>query len=99
MIEAITKIARTSRQMLEEIGRKPTPEELAEKLGMPLEKLRKILNIATLSLESPVGDEENSHLGDFIEDVDAILPIDAAIQSNLKETTTRDPASLSARQN
>ena len=91
MIETINKIVRTSRQMLNEIGREPTPEELAEKLGMPLEKVRKVLKIAKepLSLETPVGDEEDSHLGDFIEDKNAILPIDAAIQSNLRETTTR----------
>ena len=83
MIETINKIVRTSRQMLNEIGREPTPEELAEKLGMPLEKVRKVLKIAKepLSLETPVGDEEDSHLGDFIEDKNAILPIDAAIQS------------------
>ena len=91
MIETINKIVRTSRQMLNEIGREPTPEELAEKLGMPLEKVRKVLKIAKepLSLETPIGDEEDSHLGDFIEDKNAILPIDAAIQSNLRETTTR----------
>ncbi len=96
MIETINKIVRTSRQMLNEIGREPTPEELAEKLGMPLEKVRKVLKIAKepLSLETPVGDEEDSHLGDFIEDKNAILPIDAAIQSNLRETTTRVLASL-----
>src|SRR5207253_2188157 len=95
MIETINKIVRTSRQMLNEIGREPTPEELAEKLGMPLEKVRKVLKIAKepLSLETPVGDEEDSHLGDFIEDKNAILPIDAAIQSNLRETTTRVLAS------
>src|SRR5256712_430195 len=89
MIETIIKIVRTSRQMLNEIGREPTPEELAEKLGMPLEKVRKVLKIAKepLSLETPIGDEEDSHLGDFIEDKNAILPIDAAIQSNLRETT------------
>src|SRR5580692_3436848 len=88
MIETINKIVRTSRQMLNEIGREPTPEELAEKLGMPLEKVRKVLKIAKepLSLETPIGDEEDSHLGDFIEDKNAILPIDAAIQSNLRET-------------
>ena len=100
MIETINKIVRTSRQMLNEIGREPTPEELAEKLGMPLEKVRKVLKIAKepLSLETPVGDEENSHLGDFIEDKNAILPIDAAIQSNLRETTTRVLASLTPRE-
>ena len=100
MIETINKIVRTSRQMLNEIGREPTPEELAEKLGMPLEKVRKVLKIAKepLSLETPVGDEEDSHLGDFIEDKNAILPIDAAIQSNLRETTTRVLASLTPRE-
>ena len=100
MIETINKIVRTSRQMLNEIGREPTPEELAEKLGMPLEKVRKGLKIAKepLSLETPVGDEEDSHLGDFIEDKNAILPIDAAIQSNLRETTTRVLASLTPRE-
>jgi RNA polymerase primary sigma factor len=94
MIETINKIVRTSRQMLNEIGREPTPEELAEKLGMPLEKIAK----EPLSLETPVGDEEDSHLGDFIEDKNAILPIDAAIQSNLRETTTRVLASLTPRE-
>ena len=100
MIETINKIVRTSRQMLNEIGREPTPEELAEKLGMPLEKVRKVLKIAKepLSLETPVGDEEDLHLGDFIEDKNAILPIDAAIQSNLRETTTRVLASLTPRE-
>src|SRR5438128_11412669 len=100
MIETINKIVRTSRQMLNEIGREPTPEELAEKLGMPLEKVRKVLKIAKepLSLETPIGDEENSHLGDFIEDKNAILPIDAAIQSNLRETTTRVLASVTPRE-
>ncbi len=100
MIETINKIVRTSRQMLNEIGREPTPEEMAEKLGMPLEKVRKVLKIAKepLSLETPVGDEEDSHLGDFIEDKNAILPIDAAIQSNLRETTTRVLASLTPRE-
>ncbi len=100
MIETINKIVRTSRQMLNESGREPTPEELAEKLGMPLEKVRKVLKIAKepLSLETPVGDEEDSHLGDFIEDKNAILPIDAAIQSNLRETTTRVLASLTPRE-
>jgi RNA polymerase primary sigma factor len=100
MIETINKIVRTSRQMLHEIGREPTPEELAEKLGMPLEKVRKVLKIAKepLSLETPIGDEEDSHLGDFIEDKNAILPIDAAIQSNLRETTTRVLASLTPRE-
>jgi RNA polymerase primary sigma factor len=100
MIETINKIVRTSRQMLNEIGREPTPEELAEKLGMPLEKVRKVLKIAKepLSLETPIGDEENSHLSDFIEDKNAILPIDAAIQSNLRQTTTRALASLTPRE-
>src|SRR5215510_3909522 len=100
MIETINKIVRTSRQMLNEIGREPTPEELAQKLGMPLEKVRKVLKIAKepLSLETPIGDEEDSHLGDFIEDKNAILPIDAAIQSNLRETTTRVLASLTPRE-
>src|ERR1700744_5242389 len=100
MIEPINKIVRTSRQMLHEIGREPTPEELAEKLAMPLEKVRKVLKIAKepISLETPIGDEEDSHLGDFIEDKNAILPIDAAIQSNLRETTTRVLASLTPRE-
>ncbi len=100
MIETINKIVRTSRQMLHEIGREPTPEELAEKLGMPLEKVRKVLKIAKepISLETPIGDEEDSHLGDFIEDKNAILPIDAAIQANLRETTTRVLASLTPRE-
>ncbi len=100
MIETINKIVRTSRQMLHEIGREPTPEELAEKLQMPLEKVRKVLKIAKepISLETPIGDEEDSHLGDFIEDKNAVLPIDAAIQSNLRETTTRVLASLTPRE-
>ncbi|HVC51205.1 MAG TPA: RNA polymerase sigma factor RpoD [Stellaceae bacterium] len=100
MIETINKLVRTSRQMLHEIGREPTPEELAEKLAMPLEKVRKVLKIAKepISLETPIGDEEDSHLGDFIEDKNAILPIDAAIQGNLRETTTRVLASLTARE-
>ena len=100
MIETINKIVRTSRQMLHEIGREPTPEELSEKLAMPLEKVRKVLKIAKepISLETPIGDEEDSHLGDFIEDKNAILPIDAAIQQNLKETTTRVLASLTPRE-
>jgi RNA polymerase primary sigma factor len=100
MIETINKIVRTSRQMLHEIGREPTPEELAEKLAMPLEKVRKVLKIAKepISLETPIGDEEDSHLGDFIEDRNAVLPIDAAIQSNLRETTTRVLASLTPRE-
>jgi RNA polymerase primary sigma factor len=100
MIETINKIVRTSRQMLTEIGREPTPEELAEKLGMPVEKVRKTLKIARepLSLETPIGEEGDSNLGDLIEDKNAILPIDAMIQSNLRETTTRVLASLTARE-
>ena len=100
MIETINKLVRTSRQMLHEIGREPTPEELAEKLQMPLEKVRKVLKIAKepISLETPIGDEEDSHLGDFIEDKNAMQPIDAAIQGNLRETTTRVLASLTARE-
>ena len=100
MIDTINKIVRTSRQMFSEIGREPTPEELAEKLHMPLEKVRKTLKIAKepLSLETPIGDQEDSHLGDLIEDKNAILPIDAAIQSNLRETTTRTLASLTPRE-
>ncbi|MGQ0446527.1 MAG: RNA polymerase sigma factor RpoD [Beijerinckiaceae bacterium] len=100
MIETINKIVRSSRQMLHEIGREPTPEELAEKLAMPLEKVRKVLKIAKepVSLETPIGDEEDSHLGDFIEDKNAILPIDSAIQSNLRETTTGVLASLTPRE-
>ena len=100
MIETINKLVRTSRQMLHEIGREPTPEELAVKLGMPLEKVRKVLKIAKepISLETPIGDEEDSHLGDFIEDKNAIQPLDSAIQANLRETTTRVLASLTARE-
>jgi RNA polymerase primary sigma factor len=100
MIETINKIVRTSRQMLHEIGREPTPEELAERLVMPLDKVRKVMKIAKepVSLETPIGDEEDSHLGDFIEDKNAILPLDAAIQSNLRETTTRILASLTPRE-
>ncbi len=100
MIETINKIVRTSRQMLHEIGREPTPEELAEKLVMPLDKVRKVMKIAKepVSLETPIGDEEDSHLGDFIEDKNAILPLDAAIHSNLRETTTRILASLTPRE-
>ena len=100
MIEAINKVVRTSRRMLNEIGREPTPEELAEKLGMPLETVRKVLKVAKepLSLETPIGDEEDCHLGDLIEDKNAILPIDAAIQSNLRETTTRVLAFLTPRE-
>ena len=100
MIETINKIVRTSRQMLHEIGREPTPEELSEKLQMPLDKVRKVLKIAKepISLETPIGDEEDSNLGDFIPDSNAIQPIDAAIQSNLRETTTRVLASLTPRE-
>lgn len=100
MIETINKIVRTSRQILHEIGREPTPEELAEKLMMPLDKVRKVLKIAKepISLETPVGDEDDSHLGDFIEDKNALLPIDAAIQANLRDTTTRVLASLTPRE-
>ena len=100
MIETINKLVRTSRQMLHEIGREPTPEELGVKLSMPLEKVRKVLKIAKepISLETPIGDEEDSHLGDFIEDKNAVQPLDAAIQANLRETTTRVLASLTARE-
>ena len=100
MIETINKIVRSQRQMLHEIGREPTPEELAEKLGLPLEKIRKVLKIAKepISLETPIGDDEDSNLGDFIEDKAALLPGDAAIQSNLRETTTRVLASLTPRE-
>ena len=100
MIETINKLVRTSRQMLHEIGREPAPEELAEKLGMPLEKVRKVLKIAKepISLETPIGDEEDSHLGDFIEDKTAIIPLDAAIQTNLRESTTRVLSSLTPRE-
>ena len=100
MIETINKLVRTSRQMLHEIGREPTPEELATKLSMPLEKVRKVLKIAKepISLETPIGDEEDSHLGDFIEDKLAVQPLDAAIQANLRETTTRVLASLTPRE-
>jgi RNA polymerase primary sigma factor len=100
MIETINKIVRTQRQMLHEIGREPTPEELAEKLGLPLEKIRKVLKIAKepISLETPIGDDEDSNLGDFIEDKLALLPVEAAIQSNLRETTTRVLASLTPRE-
>ena len=100
MIETINKLVRTSRQMLHEIGREPTPEELAEKLSMPIEKVRKVLKIAKepISLETPIGDEEDSHLGDFIEDKNAVQPLDAAIHANLRETTTRVLASLTARE-
>jgi RNA polymerase primary sigma factor len=100
MIETINKLVRTGRQMLHEIGREPTPEELAEKLQMPLEKVRKVMKIAKepISLETPIGDEEDSQLGDFIEDKNAILLLDSAIQENLKETTTRVLASLTPRE-
>jgi RNA polymerase primary sigma factor len=100
MIETINKLVRTSRQMLHEIGREPTPEELAEKLGMPLEKVRKVLKIAKepISLETPIGDEEDSHLGDFIEDKGAIIPLDAAVQANLREAATRVLSSLTPRE-
>jgi RNA polymerase primary sigma factor len=100
MIETINKLVRTSRQMLHEIGREPTPEELAEKLHMPLEKVRKVLKIAKepISLETPIGDEEDSHLGDFIEDKNAVQPLDSAIQGNLRETTTRVLATLTPRE-
>jgi RNA polymerase primary sigma factor len=100
MIETINKLVRTSRQMLHEIGREPQPEELADKLGMPLEKVRKVLKIAKepISLETPIGDEEDSHLGDFIEDKAAVIPLDAAIQANLREATTRVLSSLTPRE-
>ncbi|MDE1901900.1 MAG: RNA polymerase sigma factor RpoD [Alphaproteobacteria bacterium] len=100
MIETINKLVRTSRQMLHEIGREPTPEELAEKLHMPLEKIRKVMKIAKepISLETPIGDEEDSHLGDFIEDKNAVQPLDSAIQGNLRETTTRVLATLTPRE-
>jgi RNA polymerase primary sigma factor len=100
MIEAINKVVRMNRRMLNEIGREPTPEELVEKLGIPLETVRKVLKVAKepLSLETPIGDEEDSHLGDLIEDKNAILPIDAAIQSNLRTTTTRVLAFLTPRE-
>lgn len=100
MIETINKLVRTSRQMLHEIGREPTPEELAEKLSMPLDKIRKVMKIAKepISLETPVGDEDDSHLGDFIEDKNSIIPLDAAIHSNLREATTRVLSSLTPRE-
>ena len=100
MIETINKLVRTSRQMLHEIGREPTPEELAEKLSMPLEKVRKVLKIAKepISLETPVGDEEDSHLGDFIEDRNVVQPLDAAIQTNLRQTCTAVLSSLTPRE-
>ncbi|MBX9976923.1 MAG: RNA polymerase sigma factor RpoD, partial [Alphaproteobacteria bacterium] len=100
MIETINKLVRTSRQIMHEIGREPTPEELAEKLMMPLDKVRKVLKIAKepISLETPIGDEEDSHLGDFIEDKNAVLPVEAAIHANLRETTTRVLSSLTPRE-
>ena len=100
MIETINKLGRTSRQFLHEQGREPTPEEMAERLSMPLEKVRKVMKIAKepISLETPIGDEEDSHLGDFIEDKNAVIPVDAAIQANLKETVTRVLASLTPRE-
>jgi RNA polymerase primary sigma factor len=100
MMDAIFQVVRTTRQLLNEIGHEPTPEELAEKLGLPLKKVQGVLKVAKepLSLETPMGDEEDSRLGDFIEDKNTILPIDAAIQSNLRETTTRVLASLTPRE-
>jgi RNA polymerase primary sigma factor len=100
MIETINKIVRTSRQMMHEIGREPTPEELAVKLQMPLDKIRKVMKIAKepISLETPVGDEEDSSLGDFIEDKNTIIPLDAAIHGNLKDTTTKILSTLTARE-
>ena len=100
MIETINKLVRCSRQFLHESGREPTPEEMAERLSMPLEKVRKVMKIAKepISLETPIGDEEDSHLGDFIEDKNAVIPVDAAVQSNLKETVTRVLASLTPRE-
>jgi RNA polymerase primary sigma factor len=100
MTEAINKMVRTRRQIFNEIGREPTPEELGKKLGMPIEKVRKVLQIVKepLSLETPIGDEEDSRFGDLIEDKSAVLPVDAMIQSNLRETTTRVLASLTPRE-
>ncbi len=100
MIETINKLVRTSRQMLHEIGREPTSEEIAMRLGMPLEKVRKVMKIAKepISLETPIGDEEDSQLGDSIEDKNAVVPLDYAIQANLKDTTTRVLASLTPRE-
>jgi RNA polymerase primary sigma factor len=100
MIETINKIVRTQRLLLNEIGREPTPEEISKKLNMPLEKVRKVLKIAKepVSLETPVGDEEDSHLGDFIQDENAVIPIDAAIHSNLRQTTTKILSSLTPRE-
>jgi RNA polymerase primary sigma factor len=100
MIETINKLIRTSRYLVQELGREPTPEEIAEKMDLPLDKVRKVLKIAKepISLETPIGDEEDSHLGDFIEDKNAIIPLDAAIQSNLREATTRVLSSLTPRE-
>ena len=100
MIETINKLMRTSRQILHETGHEPTPEELSEKLGMPLEKVRKVLKIykEPVSLETPIGDEEDSHLGDFIEDKSAVVPIDSAIQVNLRETMTHILSTLTPRE-
>ena len=100
MIETINKIVRTQRLLLNDIGREPTPEEISIKLNMPLEKVRKVLKIAKepVSLETPVGDEEDSHLGDFIQDENAVIPIDAAINSNLRQTTTKILSSLTPRE-
>ena len=100
MIETINKIVRTSRQMMSEYGREPTPEELSKKLAMPLEKVRKVLKIAKepISLETPVGDEDDSSLGDFIEDTNALIPVDAAIQTGLKNSTTKVLATLTPRE-
>ena len=100
MIETINKIVRTQRQIMSEFGREPTPEELSKKLAMPLEKVRKVLKIAKepVSLETPVGDEEDSHLGDYIQDDNAVIPIDAAINSNLRQTTTKILSSLTPRE-
>jgi RNA polymerase primary sigma factor len=100
MIETINKLVRTSRQIMNDIGREPTPEELSEKLMMPLDKVRKVMKIAKepISLETPIGDEEDSHLGDFIEDKMAILPVDSAIHANLRETTTKIFSSLTPRE-
>ena len=100
MIETINKLVRAGRQMLHEMGREATPEELSERLSMPLDKVRKVMKIAKepISLETPIGDEEDSHLGDFIKDENAIIPVEAAIGSNLRETTTRVLSSLTARE-
>ena len=100
MIETINKLVRTSRQMMLEMGREPIPEELAKRLSMPVDKIRKVMKIAKepVSLEAPVGDEEDSSLGDFIADENALQPIDSAIHSNLKETCTRILSSLTPRE-